>query len=88
MVLEYSTSFLRDLKEIKVKDILNKVKSLIIEIENANNLYEIKNVKYIVGSKIYYRIRIQDYRVGLKYENNKATLIRCLDRKNIYKKFP
>ena len=88
MEVEFTASFLRDLKAIKVKDYLNKVKSLIVELENANKLSDIKNVKYIVNSKIYYRIRLQDYRIGLKYDNNKVTLIRCLERKNIYKKFP
>jgi mRNA interferase RelE/StbE len=88
MEIEFTASFLRDLKAVKIKSILRKVKALIIELENANNLRDIKNVKYIVDSKIYYRIRIQDHRIGLKYENNKVTLIRCLDRKNIYKKFP
>lgn len=88
MEVEYTASFLRDLKAIKVKDILKKVKSLIVELENASKLNDIKNVKYIVNSKIYYRIRINDYRIGLKYENNKVTLIRCLERKKIYKKFP
>ena len=88
MEVEFAASFLRDLKAIKVHSILKNVKNTIIELEKAENLSGIQNVKYIVQSKIYYRIRIQDYRIGLKYELNKITLIRCLNRKDIYKKFP
>ena len=88
MEVGFAKSFLRDLKAIKVQSILKNVKNTIIELEKAENFSGIQNVKYIVQSNIYYLIRIQDYRIGLKYEHNKVRLIRCLNRKDIYKKFP
>jgi mRNA interferase RelE/StbE len=37
---------------------------------------------------VYYRIRLGDYRVGLKIENNTVCFVRFLHRKDIYRYFP
>jgi mRNA interferase RelE/StbE len=88
MDVEFEKSFVKDLKDIDDKAILKRVKETILEIENSIKLNELPNVKYIVNSQFYYRIRIGDYRIGIKLENNLIKLIRCLHRKEIYKKFP
>ncbi|MEI6089998.1 MAG: type II toxin-antitoxin system mRNA interferase toxin, RelE/StbE family [bacterium] len=88
MEVEFTKSFLKDLKNIDDKYILNKVKLIILEIENSSSLSELQNVKFIVNSKYYFRIRIGDYRIGIKVEDNLIKLIRCLHRKEIYKRFP
>jgi mRNA interferase RelE/StbE len=88
MNIEFTKSFIKDLKVIKDKELLDRIKKIILEIENSSTLSDLSNVKYIVNSHFYYRIRIGDFRIGMKYENNSIKLIRCLDRKNIYKKFP
>jgi len=53
MEVGFAKSFLRDLKAIKVQSILKNVKNTIIELEKAENLSGIQNVKYIVQSNIY-----------------------------------
>lgn len=88
MAIEFTKSFVKDLKSIADKKLLSRVKSTILEIENSSSLYSISNVKYIVDSKYYYRIRVGDYRIGIKLENNIIKFIRCLHRNEIYKKFP
>lgn len=88
MDVEFAKSFVKDIKNITDKDLLKRIKTVILEIEVATALLDLTNVKYIVNSKSYYRIRVGDYRLGLKYENNIVKLIRCLNRKEIYKKFP
>lgn len=40
------------------------------------------------GSESYYRIKLGDYRLGLRVENNKLIIIRFLHRKEIYRYFP
>jgi len=88
MNVEFTKSFIKDLKNINDKTILNKVKITILEIENSSSLFDINNVRFIVNSQFYYRIRVGDYRLGIKLENDIVKLIRCLHRKDIYKKFP
>jgi mRNA interferase RelE/StbE len=88
MEIEFTKSFVKDLKDIEDKALLNRVKSAILEIENSPSLTDLSNVKYIVNSQFYYRIRVGDERIGIKLENALNKLIRCLHRKEIYKKFP
>lgn len=61
---------------------------VISEVENSKNLSEIEHVKKLRGVENYYRIRIGDYRLGLKVENNIVIFVRFLDRKDIYRYFP
>ena len=88
MEVEFTSSFVRDLKKIADKSLLEKIKSVILELEKSNSLFEMSNVVYIVNSQNFYRIRIGDYRIGIKFENQIVKLIRCLNRREIYRKFP
>ena len=88
MIIKYKESFNRDLKKIKNKDVIAQISKKIIEIKSAAKFSDILNIIFIKGSHKYYRIRIGDYRIGLSLENDEITLIRVLDRKDIYKYFP
>jgi len=44
--------------------------------------------KKIEGYEAYYRLRIGDYRLGIKLAGNTLELIRFLHRKDIYRRFP
>ena len=90
MKVEFRRSFEEDLKKIKDKKILRKVKELIEEIEKAKSFKDIQNIniKKIKGYKYFYRIRVGDYRIGIKAEGNKVMFVRILHRKDIYRYFP
>ena len=75
MEKELAKNLVKDLKNISDKEILKRIKSSILEIEIAPSIYDVQNVKYIVNSKSYFRIRIGDYRIGIKLENNLIKLI-------------
>ena len=87
MELEYRKSFTKDLKG-KDTIILKRLKVLIEKLEVINSLEEIANVKRLKDVEEYYRIRIGDYRLGLRVKNNKLIILRFLHRKEIYKYFP
>ena len=40
------------------------------------------------SSREYFRIRIGDFRIGLRLENDTLIFVRCLNRKDIYRYFP
>ncbi len=90
MKIEFKKSFKEDLKKIKDKKTLQKVKKLINAIEKAKSLRNIQNmdIKKIKGYEDYYRIRLGNYRVGIKLEGDKVIFVRILHRKDIYKYFP
>ena len=88
MKIDFKKSFSKDLKKINDKNIFKKVKAVIDTIENTPNLKEIKNVKQLTSGGKYYRIRIGDYRMGIKLENEIVVFIRFLHRREIYRYFP
>ena len=87
MNLKISPSFDRDAKKAP-KEIIIGLQSTISAIINARSLSEIPRLKKLSGSKNAYRIRIEDYRLGLLLENDCVILKRLLSRKDVYKFFP
>jgi mRNA interferase RelE/StbE len=85
---EFNESFLRDLRAIKDRALLTRIKEVIQTVEQAGTLQDLSHLKKLRGERNYYRIRIGDYRVGLKIEGQLATFIRILNRKEIYRFFP
>lgn len=88
MKTEFLESFLTDLEKVKNAKLLTKIREAIENVEESNSPQEIRNFKKLKGSKTYYRIRIGQYRVGLKMENDTIIFIRFLSRKEIYRYFP
>jgi mRNA interferase RelE/StbE len=81
-------SFARDLKRIREKDLRERIRQIIQTLETAATLEEIPHLKKLQGQGGFYRIRVKELRVGLRLEGGEVTLIRVLDRKEIYRHFP
>ncbi len=88
MTVDFKSSFTRDLKKIKDKDLLQQVKEAIEEVEQATNLQTVSNLKQLKGGGRYFRIRIGDYRIGLVKEDDTVAFVRFLHRREIYRFFP
>lgn len=89
MIVEFDRSFLKSIDKIKDRKILKRIENKIVDLENAENLDDISNLKKLSGYKHYYRIRIGNYRLGVEQINNKIIrLIIIASRKDIYRKFP
>ena len=76
MELEFRDAFLKDLKRIKDAAMRKKVAAVISDAKNIASLLELKNVKKLEGNVDYYRIRIGDYRIGVKLQEK--TLFSCV----------
>jgi mRNA interferase RelE/StbE len=57
-------------------------------VEAATNVSQIKGLKKLSGYDAYYRIRVGDYRIGVKIENTLVFFVVFDHRKDIYKGFP
>ncbi len=89
MKLEFKKSFTKDLNKRKTdKPLLERVKQVILEVEEASNTQQIKNLKKLKTQGSHYRIRLGDYRLGLVIEGNTARFVRFLHRGDIYRYFP
>ena len=88
MKTSFRKSFTRDLKKTKDRDVLERVREAILEVEQAATLQEISNLKKMSGTADCFRIRIGDFRLGLIVEEEKVEFVRCLHRRDLYRFFP
>lgn len=88
MKTTFRQSFTRDLKKIKDRALLDKIKQVIERAEAAQDLNQIEDLVKLSGASGYYRIRIGDYRLGLALHGDELNFVRCLNRRDIYRYFP
>ena len=88
MEVIFLRSFLSDVKKLNDKKLKTKIKEFIVEIENANTIDDIPNIKKLKGYYTAYRWRIADYRLGFYKNENIIELARFVKRNDIYKVFP
>ncbi len=89
MIVEFDKSFEKSIDKIKDKSVFPKIEKLIIDLENAQTIKDVKNIKKLSGFKTYYRVRLGVYRIGLeKITDSTLRLIVVAHRKDIYKNFP
>jgi mRNA-degrading endonuclease RelE of RelBE toxin-antitoxin system len=65
MQVEFRKTFKQDLKNLKDGKVLKRIQRVVEEVELANALSDIRNIKLLQGHEDFYRIRVGDYRVGL-----------------------
>jgi len=56
--------------------------------KTAESISDLRNIKKLQGFKLFYRIRIGDYRLGFAFEDGTIVLLHFLHRKEIYRFFP
>jgi len=89
MNILYTKSFSKDLDTIRHESkIKERLLDLIGQIKRVETLSDISGVKKMEGSPGYFRIRLGDYRLGIKVTENNIEMIRFLHRKEIYRRFP
>jgi mRNA interferase RelE/StbE len=86
--IEYRKRFLKDLSKIPSKA-RNQIEQLAFEeLPSLENRTSSKKIEKLKGYPNYFKIRIGNYRIGLKFERNRFILERVLHRKEIYRYFP
>ncbi|MFL6256671.1 MAG: type II toxin-antitoxin system RelE family toxin [Pyrinomonadaceae bacterium] len=88
MKVEFRDSFAKDLKGVKEKSLLGRVREVIEAVEKADSLAELPNLKKLKGGGNYFRVRVGDYRIGVALDGDTVVFVRFLNRKDIYKHFP
>jgi mRNA interferase RelE/StbE len=80
--------FEKDTEKELSKKLQLQLADIIQQIQQADHLMEISNLKKMKGYKNAYRIRLGEYRIGFLFENNTIKLSRVMNRKEIYRYFP
>jgi mRNA interferase RelE/StbE len=84
----FKASFLKAIKKIEDNQLKSDIANAIRNVESAENLKQIHQLKKLKGYKQYYRIRIGDYRIGIKLEAETIYFVDIDHRRNIYRIFP
>jgi len=88
MIVRIDKSFQKDVNKINDAKLKLGIAEIIESIQNLQDFSSIKNLKKLTGHTDLYRVRLGDYRIGLRYSDQEFTFIRFLHRKEIYKKWP
>ena len=88
MKTDFAKQFDKDVNKINNATILDRIEQAIVIVEEARILREIPELKKLKGYRIYYRIKIGRYRIGVTIEGDLVTFARVLPRKDFYKYFP
>lgn len=88
MEVKIDKTFQKDTRKIKDQVLLGKIADSILNVQQADNLKQIRNLKKLKGHYGEFRIKIGDYRLGVIVSGSIVEFIRCLHRKDIYKYFP
>jgi len=86
--VRFQASFAKDLRALKDKALVERIKELIANVEAAQSLAEVANLRKMHGGGGYYRVRIGDYRVGLATEVGVVVFVRVLHPREVYRYFP
>jgi mRNA interferase RelE/StbE len=88
MRTHFRRSFVRDLKKVRDRRVLEQVELAITAVEAAGAVHEVADMKKMSGSSGFYRIRVGEYRIGLTVEGDEVEFVRVLHRREIYRHFP
>ena len=84
----YSKKFLRDLATIP-KNERTSIEIFVFEtLIKFNSISEVGKFEKLRGYQNFYKVRVGNYRLGLKLEGETLILERVLHRKDIYRYFP
>lgn len=80
--------FEKDISRISDKKLAIRLSNTIEQMEKADSLSGLPNIKKMAARGNYYRMRLGDYRLGFKTEAGTIILLRFMHRKDIYDYFP
>ena len=88
MNVAFEASFVRDLRKIRDKVVLERVEQVIAQVKAAGSLAEIMHLSKLRGHTNFYCLRLGDYRIGLEVIEERVILVRLLHRRDVYRYFP
>ncbi len=89
MKVEFHRKFFKDLTKLSNSEVLGRIKNVILQLEEADDLRTLGQAKVLKGGAGFLRIRVGQYRIGLQQNSDGGLLlIRVLHRREIYRNFP
>ncbi len=86
--VKYKRTFLKELSKVP-KKYREKIEKLVFEkIPKSQNPLSVAKFEKLKGYKEYYKIRIGEWRIGIRIRKNIIEFCRVRNRKDIYRYFP
>jgi mRNA interferase RelE/StbE len=85
--VSFRKSFIRDLRKIQDQGVRDRIEAAILQIEAADELTQLHDLRKLKGDANFFRLRVGDYRIGLAVESDEIEFVRVLHRKDIYRYF-
>jgi len=90
METKFKPKFWRDIQKVKSdKEVVTALAKVFRQVENANNINEISNIKKLIQYQTRFRIKLffdkkRDYRIGIYIQGTTVWFARFLPRRKIY----
>jgi len=88
MQVDFTKHFSKRLDSIHDEVLRGKLRKIVDTIMTASSDKDIPNLKKLKGHSSAYRVRLEDYRIGLFIEDNCVIFAAFEHRKDIYSRFP
>ncbi len=88
MNIEFTHRFEDETDEISEPKLRERIKSIIEAVRDASTPRQIPHLKKLKGYRDFYRIRIADFRIGIRIKGDTVIFAAFGSRKDIYRSFP
>lgn len=86
MITSFLSQFEKDIEKLRMQSVKDDIATE--QVEQAEGIPAMVNLKKLKGFKTAYRIRIGDYRIGVFIDGDTVEFARVVHRRDIYKFFP
>ena len=84
----YSPVFNKELRKLKDQSLLRRIGKALENVERAQSLSDISQIRKLEGGSNYYRIRVGDYRLCFTVEDEAISFKCCRHRSSVYNDLP
>lgn len=88
MKVDYQSSFLKDIKKIKSKEVKELIEKVIKNCKEAKTIADVKNCSYLTSKGKFFKLKYNPYRFGIHIDNGTVEFIKFGTRENFYRDFP
>lgn len=88
MKIEFSKKFAKQFRVLTDQHLRDKIVRVIKECESCSSTNDISNFKKLKVFKNAYRIKVNEYRIGIMLESNSVIFVSFYHRREFYRFFP
>jgi len=88
MRLVFRKEFIKGLNGIRDPELADDVEHALEELACSTEISAVPSIKKLQGHQDLYRVRVGDYRIGLRHSGSTVTVVCIYHRSEVYSHFP